>query len=273
MVSISTSNTGVASAALRSINAQLAVTQNRIATGLKVASASDNASVWATATKIRSDDSVASSVKSGISTAKAQVDAALSALDSVSDIFAKMSEISAAASAAGGGTDAQKNEIAGLQLAAKAIINGAKVDGKNVLLGDDLSVVLNANDGAANSDATLTVTGAKVLDTTSGIFKDTLGATVATADIAAFSAKVTSAVTALGETAATLSSQAATFDTSMSFLDKLSDIRQAAVGGLVDADLEKETAKMQALQVRQQLAYQALSMANSSAQNVLMLFR
>ncbi|WP_244486646.1 flagellin [Aureimonas sp. Leaf324] len=62
-------------------------------------------------------------------------------------------------------------------------------------------------------------------------------------------------------------------DSAASFNDRMADVRNNALGGLVDADLERETAKMQALQVRQQLAYQAISMSNNSAQNILMLFR
>ncbi|KQQ81796.1 hypothetical protein ASF65_06965 [Aureimonas sp. Leaf324] len=87
---------------------------------------------------------------------------------------------------------------------------------------------------------------------------------------------VSDAATAQGEIAAIATKLGAVskgLDSAASFNDRMADVRNNALGGLVDADLERETAKMQALQVRQQLAYQAISMSNNSAQNILMLFR
>lgn len=54
---------------------------------------------------------------------------------------------------------------------------------------------------------------------------------------------------------------------------KLSDVVEASVGNLVDADLAKESAKLQALQVKQQLGVQALSIANQAPQAIMSLFR
>ncbi|KAK0350754.1 hypothetical protein LTR94_027714, partial [Friedmanniomyces endolithicus] len=51
------------------------------------------------------------------------------------------------------------------------------------------------------------------------------------------------------------------------------DALEAGVGNLVDADLAKESAKLTALQTKQQLGVQALSIANSSSQTLLSLFR
>jgi flagellin len=54
---------------------------------------------------------------------------------------------------------------------------------------------------------------------------------------------------------------------------KLSDELNTGIGNLVDADLAKESAKLQALQTKQQLGIQALSIANSAPQSILSLFR
>ena len=59
----------------------------------------------------------------------------------------------------------------------------------------------------------------------------------------------------------------------ISFVNKLQDSLEAGVGNLVDADLAKESARLTALQTKQQLGVQALSIANSSSQTVLSLFR
>jgi flagellin len=51
------------------------------------------------------------------------------------------------------------------------------------------------------------------------------------------------------------------------------DAIERGVGQLVDANMEEESTKLQALQVQQQLGIQALSIANSTSQNILSLFR
>lgn len=54
---------------------------------------------------------------------------------------------------------------------------------------------------------------------------------------------------------------------------KLSDVVEAGIGNLVDADLAKESARLQALQVKQQLGIRALSIANQAPQTIMSLFR
>ncbi|WP_368664859.1 flagellin, partial [Caulobacter sp. Root655] len=62
-------------------------------------------------------------------------------------------------------------------------------------------------------------------------------------------------------------------DTHLTFVGKLQDSLDAGVGNLVDADLAKESAKLQSLQTKQQLGIQALSIANQSSSSILSLFR
>ena len=57
------------------------------------------------------------------------------------------------------------------------------------------------------------------------------------------------------------------------FIGKLQDTMTSGVGNLVDADVAKESATLQALQTKQQLGIQALSIANSSSSSLLSLFR
>jgi flagellin len=71
----------------------------------------------------------------------------------------------------------------------------------------------------------------------------------------------------------TLGAASRRIDAQLSFTSKLSDVVEASVGNLVDADLAKESAKLQALQVKQQLGIQALSIANQAPQAIMSLFR
>ena len=92
-----------------------------------------------------------------------------------------------------------------------------------------------------------------------------LGATTA--------ANARTAITDLNVTLASLGSQATALDAQQDFLAKLSDEIENGIGNLVDADLAKETAKLQSLQIKQQLGAQALSIANQAPQVILSLFR
>ncbi|HYD88262.1 MAG TPA: flagellin [Vitreimonas sp.] len=84
---------------------------------------------------------------------------------------------------------------------------------------------------------------------------------------------IDTALTNLNKDMATLGAQAKALDVQKSFLGKLTDSIEAGIGNLVDADLAKESARLQALQVKQQLGAQALSIANSAPSIVLSFFR
>jgi flagellin len=80
-------------------------------------------------------------------------------------------------------------------------------------------------------------------------------------------------INALGTQLATWGAGAKRLDVHRTFVGKLQDALNNGIGAIVDADLAKESAKLQALQVKQQLGVQALSIANSSSQTALSLFR
>jgi flagellin len=75
--------------------------------------------------------------------------------------------------------------------------------------------------------------------------------------------------TALGK----LGAASRQIDAQITFTSKLSDTIDAGIGNLVDADLAKESASLQALQVKQQLGVQALSIANQAPQTITSLFK
>ncbi|MDG1128583.1 flagellin [Seohaeicola saemankumensis] len=62
-------------------------------------------------------------------------------------------------------------------------------------------------------------------------------------------------------------------DTQMAFVDQMTDALRSGIGTLVDADMEEASARLQALQVQQQLGIQSLSIANQAPQSILSLFR
>jgi flagellin len=81
------------------------------------------------------------------------------------------------------------------------------------------------------------------------------------------------AITELAAGATALGAASARIEIQQSFVSSLKDAIEGGISQLVDADMNAESTKLQALQVKQQLGIQALSIANSSSQSILSLFR
>ncbi|MBU2396466.1 MAG: flagellin [Alphaproteobacteria bacterium] len=86
-------------------------------------------------------------------------------------------------------------------------------------------------------------------------------------------AEIDTAITAAIGALQTLGTSSKSTERSLAFNDKLQDALEAGIGNLVDADLAKESARLTALQTKQQLGVQALSIANQSSSILLGLFR
>jgi flagellin len=105
------------------------------------------------------------------------------------------------------------------------------------------------------------------------------GATAAAAEIAGqdYLANSLTAVEGLLDesisAATTLGVGTKSIENQQEFLTKLTDNLDSGVGAMVDANMEEEAARLQSLQVQQQLASQSLSIANQAPQNILSLFR
>ncbi|MFE1601512.1 flagellin N-terminal helical domain-containing protein [Methylobacterium sp. ID0610] len=93
------------------------------------------------------------------------------------------------------------------------------------------------------------------------------------AQVATYITAVDKAIAAVTTAGSKLGAKKTQIDTQITFVDALKKANERTIGTLVDADIEEESTKLKALQTQQQLAVQALSIANSSSQNVLSLFR
>lgn len=143
----------------------------------------------------------------------------------------------------------------------------------NGVAGTTASASASAADTRPSTTATitaydLTVGGTGALNGAAAWDIGTSAATAATAATA-----IDTAITTLNSNLATLGSQAKALATQKDFLGKLSGVVEKGIGQLVDADLAKESARLQALQVKQQLGAQALSIANQAPSIVLSFFR
>jgi len=151
---------------------------------------------------------------------------------------------------------------------------------------DDLAVTSDgtdaANIGAGVATATVSSAGSNTFSVTgadfslSGAILSSIASTdisTSTAAATTASASIDTAITDLNNALATMGSQAAALDIQNEFLSKLSDTIEQGIGNLVDADLAKESARLQSLQIKQQLGAQALSIANQAPSLVLSFFR
>ncbi|WP_417450197.1 flagellin [Kordiimonas sp.] len=263
-------------AALQNLNKtsnSLQTVQSRINTGEKVSSAKDDAATFAIAQKLRGDVSGLNAVKSSLDRATSTIDVAIAAGEAVSDLLVELKEKAVAAKDSGLDTASRaslNNDFTQLRSQITSIVQNAEFNGTNVVNAGGSSVVAITNDTGSNvisiSAQDLSVSGTSVtLTSTQSIGTATAAGSVVTA-IESSIANVNDALSALGSGAKRIELQ-------RGFVDKLSDSIEVGIGNLVDADLAKESAALQSLQVKQQLGLQALSIANQAPSTVLGLFR
>lgn len=258
---------------LQKTNSQLATTQNRINTGLAIGSAKDNGAIWAIAQTQRAESSALNAVKSSLQRGQSTIDVALSAGESVSDLLTQMQTLALAASDTSLGTTARASlneDFKNLRDQITTVIANAGFDGTNLI-----------NAGTAGFKALANAKGTSTIDVAQQNLS--LGGTIVTVAAAgvldtAANAKtmITTVETSIKNVSTALSklgTASKAYENHLTFVGKLQDSLDAGVGNLVDADLAKESARLQALQTKQQLGVQALSIANSSTSILLGLFR
>jgi flagellin len=258
---------------LNNTSQSLAQAQNVVSTGLAIGSAKDNGAIWSIAQTERSTVSSLDAVKSSLQTGQSIIDVANSAGTTVSNLLTQMSQKALAASDTSMDTasrSALNNDFIALRNQITSTVANASFNGVNLLNGSVTKITSLAN---AQGTSVLT-TNAENLSLGGSIV--TLGATasigttaLATAAISAVNLSLQNVDNAL----ATLGTASTALDTHLNFVSNLQDTLTTGIGNLVNADLAKESATLQALQTKQQLGIQALSIANSASSALLGLFR
>ena len=255
-------------------NERLGDVQSRISTGLKVQGAKDNAAIWAIAQKQRADVGAFGAVKQSLNRATSIADVALSAGESVSDLLIQLKEKVIAAKDSSLGTQSRKlldADFKALVKAIKSAIDNAAFDGGNILNGS----LATGISFLANADGTSFVTlSAKNLSLNGAIIELALTSNLLTLTAANTAlTKLDNSLSKLNSALGEIGAQAKQIQAHNTFVTKLIDTLESGIGNLVDADLAKESARLQALQVQQQLGAQSLSIANQAPQIILSLFR
>ena len=255
-------------------NDRLGDVQGRISTGLKVQGAKDNAAIWAIAQGQRADVGALSAVKQSLDRATSVADVALSAGESISDLLNQLKEKVVAAKDSSLKTQSRQlldNDFKALLRALSSQVSNASFDGGNLLNGSLTTGIKFLANADASSFVTLT---AKDLSLGGAIIELALSDSLLTLTGASQAlTRLDDSITQLNAALGSIGAQAKQIEAHNNFVTKLVDTLESGIGNLVDADLAKESARLQALQVQQQLGAQSLSIANQAPQIILSLFR
>ncbi len=272
MSSILTNNGAmVALQTLKSINKDMGKVQSEVSTGLKVATAKDNSSSWSIASTMKSDVSSLRKVNEGIASANAMVGVARSASEQVAGLLTQIQEKAVQAQQPDADTTKIQAEVDALTAAITDVADAAQYNGINLVKATAATVVTTGVNRSTTGAVTAQTISIAALTTT----LDGLGGAAGTYDVTA-SGILDTLDTALDDANTAASNYGAIqqrLEVQSEFVSKQADALKSGVGALVDADMEEASARLQALQVQQQLGVQALSIANQAPQSVLSLFR
>lgn len=274
MLSVNT-NAGamVALQNLTKTNAQMTEVQQRINTGLNVAGAKDDGGKFAIAQRMRAQVGGYGVVTDSLNRTQSVVDVALAASEGISDLLIEMKAKALAASDVSldsASRTALNEDFKALRDQISKMVSTAEFNGTNLINNTVTSISALANDDGSSTisivDENLSLGGAIV----------TLGATASfasagTADTLA--GTISTSLNNLNLALARLGTASKSLEIHGDFVTKLSDALEVGIGNLVDADLAKESARLQSLQVKQQLGVQALSIANTAPQTILSFFQ
>jgi len=287
-------------AALQNLNAsstELTTTQNRINTGLKVASAKDNGAIWAIAQTQKAQVSSLDAVTNSLNNGKSVLDTTMQAGSQLIDILNQMRQKALAASDAGvddASRTQYQSEYVKLAQSYANVVASASFNGVNLIDASSGKVdAIGSADGQIKiasahnnlnaatvfgADGSLTLTAGTVTAPATTASVDTVAAATSWADgtgtVASSSlTQIDSAIKTLTQGLSGFGVDAKAIDNQLTLVGKLQDSLNTGIGNLIDANLAQESASLQALQTKQQLGIQALSIANQSTSTLLGLFR
>ena len=258
---------------LTSTENQLQTAQNQVSTGLAIAGPSDNGALWAIAQNQRSTASSLSTVTQSLQRVQSTVNVATSAGSTVSDLLNQLQSKALAASDTSTNTASRaalNADFSSLLTQINSVIKNASFNGVNLIDGSTTSLAALASaDGTSKltvAAQSLALGGSNItVASTASISTVTLAASAVTA--------IDTSITNVNNALAKLGTSENALQTQITFTGALQDTINTGIGNLVNANLAQESATLQALQTKQQLGIQALSIANSSSAALLSLFR
>ncbi|WP_237479559.1 flagellin [Lichenibacterium dinghuense] len=296
---------------LASTQKSLASTQAQISSGLKVATASDNAAYWSISSTMKSDTGALSAVSDALNLGSSLVSTASAAVTSTLTLLNKIKADLVTAQQPGTSTASVQTDISAQQKSLISILSSASFNGVNLLdgsSGTSASFVSSFTRDASGSTSVQTLsvntsgTSGTQIGGTGGILAVAISGTISTsaqgtagtgasagayaagsllaiditsataADLKALQAGVDQLISQVTGAGTQLGTASSVITNQQAYVSSLSDAITSGVGSLVDADMNVASTRLQALQTQQQLGIQALSIANQNSQLILKLF-
>ena len=258
---------------LNASQAELRIAEQRIATGQKVANAKDNGAIFAIATNQRGTSRALDAVRESLQRSQSTVDVSSAAAEIVSDLLLQMKEkalASADAQLNSSSRAAMDSDFIALRDQITKAVNNANFNGANLIKAGAADVAALADETGTSlltvQAQVLALSGSNVTVTSTTQINTVTNAKAALSLVNDSIENVSLALAKLGTGSRALA-------THLTFVGKLQDAVDAGIGNIVDADLAKESARLQALQTKEQLGFQALSIANQGPSQLINLFR
>ena len=258
---------------LNASQAELRIAEQRIATGQKVANAKDNGAIFAIATNQRGTSQALNAVRESLQRSQSTVDVSSAAAEIVSDLLLQMKEkalASADAQLNSSSRAAMNSDFVALRDQITKAVSNANFNGANLIKAGAADVAALADESGKSlltvRAQVLALSGSNVTVTSTTAISTVSAAKSALSLVNKSIENVSLALAKLGTGSRALA-------THLTFVNKLQDAVDAGIGNIVDADLAKESARLTALQTKEQLGFQALSIANQGPGQLINLFR
>ena len=268
----------VALSTLNMVNKNLTDTQNRVSSGLQIMSGKDNAAYFAISETMKGDSGMFEAIHDGLTATKNSISTARLGAETVADLAQQFTDRVAFAQGGGVNLADVQAELDSLVTQIGTAISQSTFNGEDLVSGAAAAVTVVS--GISRTGGTFAATTITFQSVDLGAIQTALDAidivTAGATSQAALQATLTAAEAQLSnaiDAATSMGVTEKTIEGQMSFLDMLTDTLDSGVSAMVDANMEEEAARLQALQVQQQLATQSLSMANQAPQNIMTLFR
>ena len=279
MTSILTNNSAMtALQTLTMVNKNLNQTQGRVSSGLAISSGKDNAAYFAISETMKGDSGMFDAINEGLTSTRNSVATARLGAETVSDLAQQFTERVAFAQGSGVNLADVQAELDSIVSQIGTAISQSTFNGDDLVSGAAATQTIVS--GVSRTGGSFAATTMTFDSVNLGAIQTALDAidvvTAGATSQAALQATLTTAEAQLGlaiDAATSLGVTEKSIEAQQSFLGSLTDTLDQGVSSMVDAEMEEEAARLQALQTQQQLATQALAMANSSPQAVLSLFR
>jgi len=283
-MALSSVNTNMgAMVALQSLNAteaQLAATQKQISTGYRVADSTDDGAAYAIAQGIRSTVGALTTANQQLGNVQGLLSTTQSGLNNISNTMASMREVlvNLSSSSVTGNTRTEYEQQYNSMLAnVKTFVQDAAYEGKTLIgnitggsgtFGSD--VVTRNETGATYTIATF---GGSAMYGSISFSNTVLGSAAQVQALLTTTGTFLNQQASVGQALNKIGNSANYVNNQITYNNNKIDALNSGMGSLIDADLAKESAQLTALQIRQQLGTQALSLANQAPQTLLSLFK